>query len=153
MLVFKEPTGWPLLAYIYRGQQQRLQVIADEIIKVEGFVHSEVCNFLFKGVIVDSGNTIVTVPVGVCYKLFAPTLLHVIFHMCKPLVECLTHLRSWNPTPILNPSDFRSGVRDLQYQDHQNQPFAKQQLCQADLTANELRSSIRRELQTGIVSS
>ena len=84
-------------------------MIVNEIMKVEGFVDSDVCNFLFKGVVVDSGNTIV--PVGtnrLCQHL------RVIFHMRKPLVECLTHLRSWSPTPILNPSDFGSGVGEGQ---------------------------------------
>jgi hypothetical protein len=51
-LVLKEPSKCPLLAYVYRGQQQRIQVIADEIIEIRRLL--DVSNFGWETVIAGS---------------------------------------------------------------------------------------------------
>lgn len=42
MLVLKEPITCPLLAHVYRGQQQRLQVILDEIMEIQQLTDTDV---------------------------------------------------------------------------------------------------------------
>jgi hypothetical protein len=51
-LVLKEPHDFlPLLGYIYRGQQERLIAIADEIMEIERMAEMSIFIFYFKNVL------------------------------------------------------------------------------------------------------